>query len=244
MPTDSPASQAWESEFAGVLETLRGLTRNHLLFYRLEVGRVLLLSFFGGSASAYLDRNPKKTHRFSAFYAAFEDELSSLGLKEQVLRQCILTYIVVQTLPAEVVEQLEFSKLLALTKVKDPTQRSRLAKAAVDERWPVSKLREAIDLAADGSFYDVDPAQPGVQFPVPAPAQPKKRRVGVVINRAERWAEETSVWAQALVEASPSRLTQTQRQRLRQVLAQVRQLLVQVEESSGFQADADQPKRR
>lgn len=220
--TELLSDQTLNHDFADVLGTLRSLTRNHLLFYRLEVGKLLLDSFFGGSALDYQDRSPTKAARFTTFYAQHEDELAELGLKEQVLRQCIVTHIVVQTLPAEVAEQLEFSKLVALTKVKDPTQRARLAKTAVDEGWPVSKLREAIDLALDGLFYDVDPEQPGVQLPVqPAPGAAKPKP-GVVIKRVERWVKDAAAWADALGQVEAQKLTPAQRERLRQLLDEVR----------------------
>lgn len=216
------AEQTVNHDFTDVLGTLRSLTRNHLVFYRLEVGKVLLQSFFGGSTSAYLDRSPTKAGRFAAFYEQFEAELAELGLKEQVLRQCIVTHIVVQTLPAEVVEQLEFSKLVALTRVKDPTQRARLAKTAVDEGWPVARLREAIDLAMDGLFYDADPEQPGVQPPVQPTSDAAKPKPGVVINRVERWAKEAGAWVDALGQVEAQKLTPAQRERLRQALDEVR----------------------
>jgi hypothetical protein len=216
-------------EFVDILVTLRTLTRNHLVFYRMEVGRVLLDRFFAGAAAAYLDKNPNKAAKFSAFYVQHEQDLAELGLKEQVLRQCIQTYIVAQTLPDELVERLEFSKLVALTKVKDPTQRARLARAAVDEGWPVSKLRETIALAADGLFYDVNPDQPGVQTPTLGAAEVGKPKVGVVINRVERWAEQAVSWVDSLAQVEPSRLTSAQNKRLRQVLAEVRERLDGVE---------------
>ena len=93
---------------ARVLQTLRALTHEHLLFFRVEVGRVLLEQFFAGDAKSYLSKDPGKGQSFSTFAKDNADALAELGLGEQTLRHCILTHMVVTTLPPGLAEPLGY----------------------------------------------------------------------------------------------------------------------------------------
>ena len=143
---------------APVLATLRNLVRDHLLHFRLEVGRVILDTFFNGSAAAYGDKNPNKESTFNDFLAQNAAELDELGLKPWLLRQCVQVQIVYRTLPSTVRDDLGFSRTLALVKVGDPTMRARLANDALAKRLTLNQFQDVVDSAIAGTWYDTDPA--------------------------------------------------------------------------------------
>ena len=81
-------------DYNATMERLAALSRNHLLFFRLEVGRLLLEDFFGGEAEAYQSQDPKKAGgSFYGFVESCGEELREIGLGEPVLRQCIQAHI-------------------------------------------------------------------------------------------------------------------------------------------------------
>ncbi|MFZ4580262.1 MAG: hypothetical protein ACOYOB_17910 [Myxococcota bacterium] len=210
MPTDMTAATTNES-FSEILGELRALSRDHLLFYRLEVGRLLLDHFFEGSAADYRDNSHTKVNRFTTFATTCADNLRVFGLGERTLRDCILARIVFDTLPGPVRDSLGFSHVVELTRVSDPTMRARLAHAIVDQGWTVQVLQQAIDAAKTGDWYDTDPATPGTQAP-PLPG-PKVKRLppGRLLARARKWVAETDAWSEQWAAVAPGKLTRAQR---------------------------------
>ena len=110
-------------DFRPTLERLAQLSRNHLLYFRLEVGRLMLEEFFQGDAEAYRSHSPHKDHRFSDFLAAHREDIRELGLGESVLRQCIVARITVSTLPPGTIEKLVFTHVVELARVDDDATR-------------------------------------------------------------------------------------------------------------------------
>ncbi len=178
----APAQEA----FTDILDTLRHLARDHLLFWRLEVGRLLLDRFYGGDALAYRDRSGRKDASFARFAREHADDLAEFGLSERVVRDCILVHIVAGTLPSATRDSLGYRQLLELTRVPDPTSRVRLAVAAVDQHWTVTQVQDAVGQAKLGNFYDTDAEQPGTQPAPPEPIARKRLPPGRLAVRAER----------------------------------------------------------
>ena len=220
MPTDlQPAVTT--NDFAPVLSELAALTRDHLLQYRLEVGRLILDQFFGGSLEACSDRSHAKQTRFADFLGQHPAELDRLGLKEHTLRQCVAVRTVFLGLPPAAKEQLGYTRTLALTRMAEPTTRARLALAAVAENWTVAELKQTIDAARAGHWYDTDPLAAGVQArPAPADAEaPRPPQPGRLVVRAEKWSEEFDAFAAGWASVGATRPTRFQRLRLKNALA-------------------------
>ena len=171
-------------EFAEILADLRQLSRSRALAFYIEVGDRLLQHFYDGETTAYLDRDPHKAASFEGFLTACHDELAMFGLGAQRLRGCIRARIVFDTPPVQAREQMDVSHVLELTRAKDPTLRVQLAKAAVEERWTVRALREAVRATMLGAWYDTDPVQDGVQ-PPPAPP-PRSLSPARLVTRVAR----------------------------------------------------------
>ena len=205
---------ARDPEFADVLADLRQLARNHLLVYRVEVGRVLLERFFAGSAAAYTDMDPGKELAFTRFVETCAEELSAFRLGERTLRDCIRTHLVFLTLPPAAREALQFSHVVELTRVADPTLRGQLAVASVAGDWSVVQLKGAIGEAKAGNWYDTDADTPGSQPPPPRELPPPVPQAGRLVTRAEKWAEEVEIWSSQWSAVDASRLSKAQRQRV------------------------------
>ncbi|MFZ4578170.1 MAG: hypothetical protein ACOYOB_07185 [Myxococcota bacterium] len=227
MPTDLAAPATTES-FLEILDDLRRLSRDHLLFYRLEVGRLLLDRFFKGSAANYRDFSNAKAHAFVTFATTCADELQVFGLGERTLRHCILARVVFDTLPPPVRDSLGFSHVVELTRVSDPTMRARLALAIVDQNWTVQALQQAIEAAKSGDWYDTDPATPGTQ-PPPAPAPTGKLpQPGRMVAQAEKWLTQTDQWSAQWARMDASKLRPLQRKRAVQAVEALQQKLAGV----------------
>lgn len=199
-------------EFADILAELRHLSRSRTLGYYIEVGDRLLLRFFGGQATAYLDHNPHKDTSFARFLTTCQEELAVFKLGPQRLRDCIKARIVFDTLPVQAREEMDVGHVLELTRVKDPTLRTRLAKAAVEERWTVLALREAVRVAKLGAWYDTDAEQEGVQ-PPPAPP-PRQLSPARLVTRAERLVPELGELVEAWQGADLRRLSGERKARM------------------------------
>ena len=158
-------------EFADTLHKLDKLSRNHLLFFRLEVGKLLLAQFFGDDVAAYQSQDPDKPQSFVAFASACAEHLADIGLSEKVLRQCIVAHIVMKSLPPPTAAKLAFTQVLELTRVDDTATRSVLAQAAVENHWTTRELKGAVDAQRAGKWIDGDLKTPGLQPPEPTTKQ-------------------------------------------------------------------------
>lgn len=163
-------------QYADTLHKLDQLSRNHLLFFRLEVGKLLLAQFFNGDPAAYLSKDSNKPQSFNNFIATCAVHLGDIGLSEAVVRQCIVAHLVVQSLPPLTANKLPFSQVLELTKVEDTATRGLLAHAAVENHWTTRDLRGAVDAARAGIWIDGDLKTPGLQPPQSVPHSPGRNR--------------------------------------------------------------------
>lgn len=230
--TTALQAPADNSEFTNVLDELRSLTRDHLLVYRVEVGRVLLERFFGGNSAAYLDMDSTKEQRFSRFVGACAAELTAFSLGERTLRNCIRTSIVFHTLPPAAREQLAYSQIVELTRIGDPTLRSRLAVASLAGEWTVLELKEAIGEAKAGIWYDNDDATPGTQPPpLPPPAAKAAQQPGRLVTRAEKWLDEIDTWSGLWASVDPAKLSRSQHMRVQATVLALRRRLDELERS-------------
>ena len=229
LPPADPATAAELSAapaaFEPLISRLDALSRHHLLYFRIEVGRALLEELFGGDVGALRDLSPTKESSLRAFARAHRDRLADLGLNEALLRQSIDAHLVVAHLPAEVVRHLLFSHVVYLSQVPDLPTRGLLAQAAVDNSWSGPELRDAVQRARAGLWIDAKPDEPGLQpsggddLPPPPPGKPLPP--ARVVTRVEKgvvaFAEATAAWSDVPVEA----LTAPQRARVERALAEM-----------------------
>ena len=199
--------------FETILDQIETLNRQHLLLYRLGLGRLLLDNFWAGDARAFSDRDRTKELRFELFFAKEEIALARLGVSRRQARDSIRAAIVVGTLPKALAEQLLLSQILLLTRLGDPTLRARVAKLALSQDWSVAEMRDAVDAARAGLPLDGDAVAPGVQPPA-APA-PRKPAPGRLVTRAEKLATEVEQWAGHWADVETTKLRPVQRERLR-----------------------------
>ncbi len=83
-------------DFDELLAALAKLSRNHLLFFRIEVGRRLSRAFYDHDATRYRASQGAKGSSFRRFAADRASELADLGLSENVLRTSLLAFFVVK----------------------------------------------------------------------------------------------------------------------------------------------------
>lgn len=176
-------------DFDAVLAQLRELSRNHLLVFRVEVGRTVAEAFYDGDVERY--RTRASDGSLKDFLAERATELRDLGLEAHLVRKCLLAWQVVSELPPELRPRLVYSHVVELARVEDRSTRLLLAQATLDNGWSGEALKDAIAAAEAGKWIDADP-KPGLQPPkaevVEAP--PKKVSVGWAVKRAERSVED------------------------------------------------------
>ena len=218
----TPAPQA--ADFADILTDLAQLSRNHLVFFRLEVGRLLLHRFYGGDVAAYQSKSSTKPNAFGAFTAACAADLAELGLSEQTLRQCLVAHIAVSALPAPTVHQLGLSQVVELARVSDAANRRVLAQAAVDNHWTGKQIKQAAAAVAAGRWIDGDPATPGLQPPALGDDdedEAKKPQQGRVVRRFEKAASQLGELQAQFAAVAGQKLSARRRARLHAALDQL-----------------------
>lgn len=204
--------------FEDILDALERLGREHLLFYRVQVGELFLQQFWRGDAAHFSRSGPNKGSRFELFFAKHAEILRRYGLSPRQARDSVRAAIVVRTLPPAVAKQLFLSQVLALTRLRDPTQRAQVATAAVANDWSVQELQQAVSAVHAGLPLDSDAEQPGVQITQVPPRQPVPVP-GRMVNRAERFATDVDDWALRWQQVDASRLKPVHRQRLVKALS-------------------------
>jgi len=185
--------------FQPVLARIAALSRDHLLAYRLDLGQLLLDTFYGGSAWSYRDQSPAKAASFAAFVATCAEPLADFGLSGSSLRNAINCRIAWDGLPGQVRESLAYTQVVEIARVGDPTVRAQLAKATVDGRWHIKQLKAAVGQVKAGTWRDTDAAEPGVQPPPPDPdgadrLPPPTPQVARLVRDALRWAQVFEAW--------------------------------------------------
>jgi hypothetical protein len=201
-------------DFPALLQRLETLSRAHLLFYRLEVGRLILEEIFDGEPEAYLSRDNRKATRFTQFLAEQGEALRELGLGEQVLRQCVTTRIAAASLPPALLERLLFSHLVELSRMADHEKRRFLATLTIEQGWTSRQLRGAVQATAAGLPLDIIPEQPGIQPPQPEPEQRRPLPAGRVITRFEKAADDFEDLGTHWEHLDPASLSSGQRNRI------------------------------
>ena len=192
---DQPALPA--PDYDAVIADLRDLSRNHLLVFRVEVGRTLAEAFYGGDVAAYRRRSGPSS--LKDFLVARADELGDLGLGPHLIRESLLAWQVIRELPEALRPRLVYSHVVALARVEDRATRLLLAQATLDNGWRGPELEHAIAAVASGRWIDADPAQ-GLQPPTPPPEPAKTPAVGWVVKRAERSVADFAAVADVLEE--------------------------------------------
>lgn len=230
---------ALPTQFADTLAVLTTLSRDHLLYFRLEVGRMLLDTFFGGDPRAYQSLDRTKPHSFAQFTTQCAQELADIGLHDQVLRQCVVAHIVVAALPKATAAQLGFTRLVELTRVSDAATRSLLAQAAIENAWTSRQLKDAAAAVRAGRWPDADPDLPGLQPPLAAgqPTQPdpnaKPPQLGRVVTRFEKAAEVLETLGTEWRQVAAKPLSQVQKERLGAAVVRLEQQLVALRAAVG-----------
>ncbi|HNC94858.1 MAG TPA: hypothetical protein PKW90_01975 [Myxococcota bacterium] len=209
------------------LARLHALSRNHLLFFRLEVGRLLLQDYFGGDPAAYHSQDPDKTQSFVGFLESCGEQLKEIGLGETVLRSCILAQAAVAALPPGTVERLLFSHIVELARVHDGATRSLLAQATIENQWSSRQLRDAAQAARAGLWIDGDPA-PGLQ-PVAPEEGEKAPQLGRVVSRMERSAEDLEGLSGQWRQLAGKKLTSGQKNRVKEALSRLKAQIAELE---------------
>ncbi len=188
---DEPTALAPSPDFDAVVAERSRLSRNHLLYVRIEVGRRLFSAFTHDDPALYRATHRQKEGSFRASLAEKADALADLGLNEALLRQSLRTSFVVKDLPRALVAQLVTSHVVQLTAVEDDQTRALLARATVDNQWTGRALQSAIEAVRNGQWPDADPSAPGLQpegLPAAAAPEGPKPQPGRVVTRFERTA--------------------------------------------------------
>ncbi len=238
MPNDQQLAKT-KADYADLLAELDHLSRELLLAFRLQAGKLFLARFFGGSAHAYRDKSHDKDATFVEFAKLCKDELSTLGLSASLARQCILARIAWDGLPEAVRTSLKFNHIVSLARVDEPTTRARLAMDAKTQGWSVIQLDDAIQRAGDGRYYDTDPATPGTQPPPDnglagqGDADTASYQPGRLVTQLVKAGKELQTWEQAWATVDASKLRGPQRQRVHQALAALKAQVVRLEAQLG-----------
>jgi hypothetical protein len=216
-------------DYVATLSRLTTLSRNHVLFFRLEVGRLLLEDFFAGDFQAYQNPSASKPGgTFRGFVEACGDQLREIGLGEQVLRQCIVAHVAVRSLPVGTVERLLFSHIVELARVDDGATRSVLAQAAIENQWSSRQLRDAAHAARSGQWIDSDPA-PGLQPAEPPVEEGKKPQLGRVVTRFERSAADLDLLTEQWSQVASKKLSAVQKTRMKEAVGRLKARIVALE---------------
>lgn len=210
------------NDFSEMLKQLDELSRNHLLYFRLEVGKLLLQEFYDGDFAAYTNPDHNKPQKFNEFTTTCAEQLAEIGLQEQVLRQCIVAHAVVKTLPEQTVAKLLFSQVVALTRVHDAATRGVLAQATVDNGWTSKQLLDAAKAANAGKWIDGDHKAPGLQPPLPPPVDGKVT-VQRLLSRYEKALATVEVLAEQWKTTGLPNATKVQKGRAKDAAAKMKQ---------------------
>jgi hypothetical protein len=227
-----PSSAPPDPDFDTVFAALAVLSRNHLLYFRAEAGKFLAEKFFGNDRRAYHDRSNQKESALARFAREKADGLKDLGLSEQILRQCILAWWVVEDLPKSVVEKLRFTHVVHLSTVEDAATRELLAKATLDNKWSGDALKDAVLAVRAGKWIDGDLEQPGLQPPAPEPPKAedgKLPQAGRVVSRFERTVTDLEDLAGQWDRVPVEKLTALQRERTTESLAKIKAHVARLE---------------
>ena len=222
-----------KAPYADILDQLRLLSRDMLLAFRLQVGKILLDRFYAGDIHEYRNTLASKDTSFAAFVRTCPTDLTDLGLGGQVARQCINARVTYDLLPPSVRDGLLFSHVVELARLEDPTTRARLAMDTTLQKWSVDQLKDAIEQLTLGNYYDTDGATPGTQPPAPLDEPERKTQPGRLVARLERAVEDLNTWQADWLAADTEKLRGHQRLRFKKALADLKAKVVAMEGALG-----------
>lgn len=217
-----------DPDWDDVLRDLDALSKNHLLYFRIEVGRSLAERFYAGDVKVYLAKIDEREGSLRRFCKEREKQLEDRGLSEAIVRQCLTAWLVVQELPPEVVRNLLFTHVVQLGRVGDTQTRRTLAQAVVDNRWDGQALKQAVLAVRAGKWIDADPKAEGFQPPAPTPkpsGEDKAPQPGRVVNRFEKTAEEIEALAGQWESVAVEKLTKLQKERVRDAIGKTEETI-------------------
>jgi hypothetical protein len=203
---------------AVLLEQLRGLARQHLLAFRLEVGRLVFDTWYEGDPARYLSQDPHKDASLRDFARAHADALADLDLSFGSLRSCVAGHLVVRGWEPGLVRRLQFSQIVELSRVADPAARAALAHMTVREGWTVRALRAAATAVLAGRWVDDDPEVPGLQPPAPPPPPAPRLQPGRVVTRVEKACDAFDGLLAAWDQVATHRFSGRERARLKEAV--------------------------
>ena len=215
--------------YGDILQQLALLSRDMLLAFRLQVGKLMLDHFYDSNVQSYRTHWASKESSFAAFVRACPSELVDLGLSAQIIRQCINARVTYDMLPPQVRDGLLFSHVVELARLEDPNARARLAMDITMQKWSVDQLKDAIGQLTLGNYYDTDASQPGTQPPPAKPETEKPAQPGRLVARLERAVEDLDTWAAEWTGADTSKLRGVQRERAKKAMADLKAKVAAVE---------------
>lgn len=209
--------------FDRLVSGLEDLTRDHLLYFRVQTGRLVATTLFGGDIATMRAQLTQRDGVLAAFVHAQAQRLDDLGLSEEQLRQSLHAWAVVELLPAAIAQGLQFTHVLELTKVHDDQTRAILAKATLDNGWSRRALRDAIEDVQHQRWPDHQPEAPGLQ-PSAAPTAVERPTLapGRMLTRFEKTADEVTALAGQWAHVDVGRLSPAQKRRARAALQRLR----------------------
>jgi hypothetical protein len=128
-----------------VITSLRALSRGARVQYALQVGALLLDSFWSGNADNYRDKQKPAGTGFGALLQERAEDLEDLQLSPSTLRNYIRSTIVWRQLPVAVRERLDLPNLQALTLLPEPGQRLKIAQEAAEGNLNSRQLETRVD---------------------------------------------------------------------------------------------------
>ena len=212
----TPTDQYDDASQISVLTALLALPRGDERAFRLAAGRLVLEGFFLGRFSEYTDADPRKAAPFLRFVERHRLALDKAGLTSAALRAAVRTFQGWRTLPEVLREGLQADHLLELSRVRDPSQRTQLAEAALRQTWPLARLRDAVDAVAAQSAGAT--SSDGMQTRIGMEGSD----AGRVIARLEHAIHELQTTLAVAKELDPRALSAGQRQRLMAALAMLK----------------------
>ncbi len=130
-----------------VISSLSALSRGARLQYALQVGALLLDSFWSGNADNYRDKQKPAGTGFGVLLQERAEALEDLQLSPSTLRNYIRSTIVWRQLPVALRERLDLPNLLALTLLADPGQRLLIAQEAAEGNLNSRQLESRVEQA-------------------------------------------------------------------------------------------------
>lgn len=96
----------------------------------------------------------------------------------------------------------------------------RRRRGAIAQNWSVAELKQTVDAAKAGLWYDTDPETAGVQAKPVAPVAAKPPAPGRLVAQAEKWPELFTDFGASWSAIAADKPTKLQRARLKKALGE------------------------